>query len=383
MFCVLFSRINKFIADDITQAAPIEESAPEPLPRDQADLNMDDEELIAAVTPILSVPGHEVQARSDYSNIIHEKHNKEGVQAYAKLAGKDWTYYIKKLNNNIGRPPESENTPVEPAAPVEPIDSAETDEDTDDTKTHVNLGPSKIVSRDHGKISYDSEAEAWFIIVNGRNGVRVNTKPLRRGEQVRLQNGQILEIGGVEMMFVLPESETLRIHKTYLKKAKLIQTEDNEDSDEPIHSNAAPPPPVTDVNPPPVLQPYQHPMGQQIYGPPGVYQLPQPIAPAPPNYHRPNTPSLLKAQNNIFKHSPTYSGTMVMHGDDIDLSIDSNQHIKPAFSYAQLIAQSILDSPEEKLTLAGIYEFIMKNWAYYRHQPAGGWQVSVSCFCEA
>jgi hypothetical protein len=69
---------------------------------------------------------------------------------------------------------------------------------------------------------------------------------------------------------------------------------------------------------------------------------------------------------------------MVMNsGDDIDLSLDENQHIKPSFSYAQLISQAILSTPEEKLTLNGIYNYITSKYAYYRSQGGGGWQVKL------
>jgi hypothetical protein len=66
-----------------------------------------------------------------------------------------------------------------------------------------------------------------------------------------------------------------------------------------------------------------------------------------------------------------------MNADDVDLSLDSNQHIKPSYSYAQMISQAILDTEEEKLNLNGIYTYIMDKYAYYRHQLGGGWQVSL------
>lgn len=223
-------------------------------------------------------------------------------------------------------------------------------------------------------------------------GGRHNEKPLRRGESAALSNGSVIEIGTVEMMFILPDG-ALKIAKVFLKRAGLIQVEDNEVSDEPIIASAIPPPLPTPAAPTlPALnnaaplpfnvqqqQPYafQNQQQQQMYygQPNGPFQGVQ-IAPAPPNWSRPETP--LGALTKVYKHSPNYNGTMIMHGDDVDLSLDSNQHIKPAFSYAQLIAQSILDSPDEKLTLAGIYDFIMKNWAYYRYQPAGGWQARLT-----
>jgi hypothetical protein len=69
------------------------------------------------------------------------------------------------------------------------------------------------------------------------------------------------------------------------------------------------------------------------------------------------------------------SGPMLMNPNDVDLSLDSNKHIKPQYSYAQMITQAIINTDEEKLNLNGIYNFIMDNYSYYRHQPAPGWQV--------
>lgn len=49
---------------------------------------------------------------------------------------------------------------------------------------------------------------------------------------------------------------------------------------------------------------------------------------------------------------------------------------KPYSSYACLIAEAILSSPEQRLTLADIYRYLMDKYPYFR-QTKNGWQNSI------
>lgn len=205
--------------------------------------------------------------------------------------------------------------------------------------------------------------------MKGRNGLKVDNAALKREDSPHpLASGEVIEAGGIEMMFVLPENiSSLRIHPMYLERAGLKPQRSSPARET---RTALPGLPSSE------LSSHHGPRPHSSRG--GHFQ--QPIAPAPPDYKRPGTPPSAKSRaTTINNKSPAYgsSSAFVPNQNDIDLSKDENKHIKPHFSYAQMITQAIMATEEHKLNLAGIYQYITNNYAYYRYQPAAGWQVRL------
>jgi hypothetical protein len=67
---------------------------------------------------------------------------------------------------------------------------------------------------------------------------------------------------------------------------------------------------------------------------------------------------------------------VVLTAENVDYSDNSLKDMKPPYSYAMMIAQAILSSEGEQLTLSAIYSFITEKYAFYRHSNTG-WQVGL------
>ncbi|PGH11316.1 hypothetical protein AJ79_04932 [Helicocarpus griseus UAMH5409] len=347
------------------------EKTPEPeYADDSATENENDtstnKDLVDSVIACLEVSDDHVAVMDKYSNVKNKQENPESVKAYAKIAGRDWTYYMKSVQINIGRPPDREQKIDAQSSPVTVAAQSMPD-------VHIDLGPSKFVSRLHAEIFYSSEKSVgWHLRVNGRNGVRLNNQIIRRGGEANLSCGDVIEIAGTQMMFVTPGDQAV-VHPDFVEKCQGLGAVDDAASwDEAQHAH----PESSRAAARASLSAEEKPAhrGRDGAGPAGgpasSYKSRQTTPPP-----RPRSPDTADAPTT--KPSPLYNRGMMMEStEEIDYSADSAKDLKPPYSYATMIAQAIFSTEEEKLTLSNIYNFITERYAFYRHTNSG-WQNSI------
>jgi hypothetical protein len=128
-------------------------------------------------------------------------------QAYAKLQGDNWSYYVKKLSVLVGRAEaEEEGGPV--------ID--------------IKLGTSKLISRVHGKIQFNHTNRSWEFQCLGRNGAKVNNHLITcTSPPVPLVSQTLIEIAGISFYFLLPVSSVQKSEKTEANNLETLISHSN------------------------------------------------------------------------------------------------------------------------------------------------------------
>lgn len=287
----------------------------------------DPQELVNAVISVLAIPEAKTNVSEMYAN---DKNQATEVQAYAKIAGNNWTYYVKTLSIAIGR---------------------NTDQQDEKEQIQIDLGPAKVVSRTHATITYNLNNRLWELLVSGRNGAKVDGLKVSCGPQAQptaLHSGSVVDIGGTQMMFILPDAPPM-------VAAEILA----------VIGPRLPRPAVKKVVP--------------------MYHQKQGF-----NHNANNlstTDSFINNTNNNKNNSlkgfqmfsqdhSSSTDILTSKGLDNDLSTDEARDIKPPYSYATMITQAILSNPEGVLSLSEIYDWISKHYSFYRFSKSG-WQNSI------
>jgi hypothetical protein len=312
----------------------------------------------------------------DYANDLQVRRNEgKNIAAFAKIAARDWCFFVQDTRVLIGRadsairphPPSSQ--PDVPGLPPSPATHSQ-------WGVHIDLGPERQVSRVHAEITFNQLDQVWYIMVNSRNGLKLDDRSLTKGQVEPLHSGICIGIMGTQMLFLLASQED-NFHPMLWRQVK------NEDAAESDNDGNLPPKPHQHAHPsgptpkrehydpfPPSSHPRNKQQSSQAY-----YNQMTSTPGRPP----PGTPMTFRNEHDPrSKGSPaTFArGMMFDSNDDIDYSHDSSKDIKPPHSYAQLIGQAILSSEEEMLTLSNIYDYIKFRYAFFRYTNAG-WQNSI------
>lgn len=328
----------------------------------------DDEELssqdaINDIVHCLTVPGYTTAAAHNYLNTKTEEVWGEGnISAFARILGRDWTYYVKDQVVHFGRAPGLEDSlhDVEDSAPVD-----------------IDLGPSKVISRMHAELTF--LGETWSLSVKGRNGVKVDDVVVKKGESIVIHSGSVIAIANTEMLFHTAEGEP-DVDQIYLDRIaaptnNMMRSEDLTNSNRQILPAQSPARPPREPFYAYYAAPSPGPNGQMIMAP-GPYQTARPVTP-----NRTSPPKRDANGSTAKKRSPPATGNrskaiMMESTEQIDYSLDENFAIKPQCSYASMITWAIVSVDEECMSLANIYEWIKAHYAFYRFASAA-WQNSI------
>lgn len=313
------------------------------------------QEVADRIIPLLDVAPYPITVASEHANDRYDGETASSIQAYAKICGAHWTYYINTTTINVGRTPE-------PGARSSIGFRAESSPGVggDEPNVHIDLGPHKHVSRHHATLFFDSSDLKWHVRIEGRNGLRVNNMMLKRGQQRAIECGDILEIANTQMMFVTANEKAI-IDDSFLRKLQ-EETSEDEQVDEAYQQSAsaahAPKPSIS-----------YHDVKQHVHRPPTAI-------PVAPGFVRPTTPvqSARKVVGAPDRSPALGDATNTAATEEIDYSLDAYKEWKPTCSYSVMIGRAILSTRDEAMTLNGIYKWISNNFAYYRYNNTN-WKV--------
>lgn len=268
------------------------------------------------------------------------------VQAYAKIQGPDWSYYVQKLSVVLGRNDEMTKT--------DGIEKTLAESTTGTLDVH--LSNSEEVSRRHLRIDYNLNRQEWELSCFGKLGVIVDgveyqtfCRPIPLGARSEVQIGS-----SVRFNFILPLDLDRSSNENY--------SDDNQRT----------------VTPSSISE-------QLIKSGSPIDERKLKITLLLDKSRSASVSSVGRNINNnsgngkrIHLSIPAEESSEDSENSGNEMS-DSNSgdaSTKPPMSYACLIAEAIRSVPDCRLTLNGIYTYLMEKYPYFR-QTKNGWQNSV------
>ncbi|KAH7070458.1 fork head domain-containing protein [Paraphoma chrysanthemicola] len=315
-------------------------------------------------------------AAIDYANDLQARRNEgKNIEAFAKIAARDWCFFVKETRVLIGRA-DAAMRPGPPMPQPNLSGPALSEAALSQWGVHIDLGPERQVSRVHAEITFNSQDETWYIIVNSRNGLKLDDRSLTKGDMQPLHSGICIGIMGTQMLFLLANQED-DFHPMLWRQVKNEDAAESDNEGHPppkSHHHAHPSGPTPKREHYDPFPPSSHPRNKQQSSQAYYNQMT-----STPGRPQPGTPLTMRNDGTLRSDgSPaTFSRGMVFDSnDDIDYAHDSSKDIKPPHSYAQLIGQAIINSEEGMLTLSNIYDWIKQRYAFFRYTNAG-WQNSI------
>lgn len=327
---------------------------------------------------------------NDFSNLTNHGHPSF---AYAKLQGFGWDFFLSQTSIVLGKSPE--------------VGSSAAEEGVD-----VFLGAGNgTLSKKHIRIGYDPDIGKWQAFCLGRSGIHVDGvfyEPFCH--PINLVSRSLIVAGGVAFYFLLPVPIKVRNTQNFDPvKASTFDTKVLQN--QPITANYAPKSIVSSHESQDITSSRPNRTRRLISGPPlmeqsGFEKESKKKSVSFSNFNLHNTDSktsseddssvevkdeanaeinlpissAIRADNESIKSKNNDSVSMDENGFNSEKLSESSKLTKPPYSYAYMISEAIEssnpDPTKQRMTLAGIYQFLSDKYPYFKYTKTG-WQNSV------
>ncbi|RKF64423.1 putative forkhead domain-containing protein [Erysiphe neolycopersici] len=282
--------------------------------------------------------------------------------------------------------------PVDEPVPVDPATFRPSPYDCPLVAIHppatAPISAYKSISREHVKIAFNRRKCYFEAHILGRNGCFVQDQWYHTNEIVPLKSGDILQVGGITVQFMLPNLLD-KAKKKNKSKGSDPQIESNSDKGviDGITQNSIEPtietidsqqPHVSRKNK--VGRPRKHPLPDNLNEPPREKRKYTKRKPKEPrelkdvNINGSGSGEDKKAKKEKVPSKPPRSPSPVMNEEDFT----PEQLAKPQANYVTLIHEALSNAPTQQLGLSDIYRAIYRKYPYFKIKTQTlGWQSSV------